>query len=452
MSDPAQPRLNGVVEGFYGRPWSLPQRRELFQWLEAGGLNAYLYAPKDDLKHRALWRVPYDDAETAELRELVRACQQHGLEFIYAAAPGLDIACADPAEQGALVAKLSQVRDLGVRHFAVLWDDIPAQLSPVDQRQFATAAAAQCAVTNHVLQHMGATAARARVLFCPTVYCGRMAQPSVRDSEYLREVGEKLAAEIEVLWTGPQIISETIPVASLRELRAVLRRKPVLWDNLHANDYDLRRLYLGPYAGRAPELRAEVAGILLNPNCQFEANFVPVRTLGEYLRLDPPKAPRVSYQEAIVAWRRRFAPRGRHSLTPGELEMLGDLLYLPGELGERAQGYLDDFARLLRTPPGDWGERRGRFEAASRQIVAIYDKLTELQDRALLYALYPHVWELKETALLLLAWVDWRQQHPDPGARFRSPDFRPGVFRGGFTAAIERLLPMDEHGWFTPAD
>ena len=46
--------LSGVIEGFYGRPWSPEQRRELFGWLQRAGLKAYLYAPKDDLKHRAL--------------------------------------------------------------------------------------------------------------------------------------------------------------------------------------------------------------------------------------------------------------------------------------------------------------------------------------------------------------------------------------------------------------
>ena len=28
------------------------QRRELFGWMRSWGLNTYLYAPKDDLKHR----------------------------------------------------------------------------------------------------------------------------------------------------------------------------------------------------------------------------------------------------------------------------------------------------------------------------------------------------------------------------------------------------------------
>src|SRR5262245_29173716 len=48
--------LTGVVEGFYGKPWTHGERTELFEWMAEWGLNTYLYAPKDDLKHRAIWR------------------------------------------------------------------------------------------------------------------------------------------------------------------------------------------------------------------------------------------------------------------------------------------------------------------------------------------------------------------------------------------------------------
>lgn len=54
-------QLWGVVEGFYGKPWDAEQRRELLQWEQQWQLNAYLYAPKDDRKHRAAWRVLYDE-------------------------------------------------------------------------------------------------------------------------------------------------------------------------------------------------------------------------------------------------------------------------------------------------------------------------------------------------------------------------------------------------------
>jgi len=439
----------GVVEGFYGRPWSARQRLCLFGWLRAAGLNAYLYAPKDDLKHRALWRERYTPAEADALRSLVASCREQELQFIYAIAPGLDIIAAKPEERATLIAKLDQVRRLGAPHCAVLWDDLPARLPDEDQRVFGTAAGAQCAVTNQVFDTVRQHSPESRLLFCPTVYCGRMAEPSVRESAYLREVGEKLRPGIECLWTGPQIISEVIPVDSIRELRQVIRRPPILWDNLHANDYDLRRLYLGPYSGRVGELRQEIGGVLLNPNCQFEANFIPIHTLGAYCQGGEAGGERAAYRKAVEAWMPAFASRGQRALRAEEVELLGDLLYLPSQRGDRAQAYLTDLAFLLSTPPDRWGDVQARFVQTSRQIVTVYDRLTELQDRELLYALYAHVWELKELALLLLAWVDWRRQVTASNARFSSPDFRPGIFRGGFAATVERLLPMDEHGHFT---
>ena len=62
--------------------------------------------------------------------------------------------------------------------------------------------------------------------------------------------------------TGPEIISSEISVGHIDGLTAKLRRKPMIWDNLHANDYDGRRFYCGPYSGREVELKGRVKGIL----------------------------------------------------------------------------------------------------------------------------------------------------------------------------------------------
>lgn len=53
----------------------------------------------------------------------------------------------------------------------------------------------------------------------------------------------------------------------------------MIWDNLHANDYDQRRLFLGPYVGRSVELIPKLNGVLTNPNCEYGANYVPIHTL-----------------------------------------------------------------------------------------------------------------------------------------------------------------------------
>jgi hypothetical protein len=35
----------GIVEGFFGPPWSMAQRKALFEFGAARGMNSYLYAP-----------------------------------------------------------------------------------------------------------------------------------------------------------------------------------------------------------------------------------------------------------------------------------------------------------------------------------------------------------------------------------------------------------------------
>ncbi|NXT59448.1 OGA GlcNAcase, partial [Pluvianellus socialis] len=83
---------------------------------------------------------------------------------------------------------------------------------------------------------------------------------------------------------GPKVVSQELSATLLEEVEGVLRRRPVIWDNLYANDYDCRRVFLGPYTGRAPGLMPRLHGLLLNPNCELQANFIPVHTLGSWFQ------------------------------------------------------------------------------------------------------------------------------------------------------------------------
>ena len=62
--------LNGVLEGFYGRPWTWDERVEVSQYCAARGMTHYVYAPKDDPKQRHDWRIPYTDDELDQFRRL----------------------------------------------------------------------------------------------------------------------------------------------------------------------------------------------------------------------------------------------------------------------------------------------------------------------------------------------------------------------------------------------
>ena len=437
----------GVAEGFYGRPWSATQRHELFRLMRSWGMNTYLYAPKDDVKHRTLWRAPYSGAEAIMLQTLIRDCRGKGLAFVYSIAPGLDLAYSSRKDLAVLRKKISQLLDLNCRRFAILFDDIHPVLSPADARQFGSIAAAQSFVANELLGFVRSRVADATLCFCPTQYCGKMSGPP-GDSGYLKEIGRLLEPSIQIFWTGPEIISEAITVESIRELRRAIWRKPLLWDNLHANDYDLRRIYLGPYSGRSLELREEISGVLSNPNCEFEANYIPLRTLAMYARAKDRWNPRHAFRTALSGWLAQWKTHAPATISSGEVELFCDCFYLPAEFGGQARHFLDDFRFLLRTPPKGWGGTLRRFERTCVKLIALIDKMNSLKNRGLLFALYRHGWELREEVQLLGHYVRWLQTNRGAEKAFVSPDRRPKIYRGGLVAELQRLLPMDEQGRF----
>ncbi len=443
----SEPFICGVVEGFYGRPWSAVQRRQLFLWMRSWGMNTYLYAPKDDLKHRTCWRELYTDEEAGALKSLIRDCQDQGLNFIYAIAPGLDLAYANKTDATILRQKSAQMIALGCRAFALLFDDIQPTLSPEDTKTFRSVAAAQSFVANEFLRFLRAQASDPALLFCPTPYCRRMSGPPGH-SDYLKQMGKLLDPAVQIFWTGPEIISETITVQSIRELRSVLRRRPLIWDNLHANDYDLRRIYLGPYSGRPLELRSEIRGILSNPNCEFEANYVPLRTLARYAQAGDRWDSAQAYRDALKGWSSQWKTHTPGGISIPDLELLGDCFHLPYQPGQQARDFLADLRFLLQTPPKKWGRVERRFNKTCGRIISLFEKMTALKNRELLYSLYRYVWELKEEVTLARNYAGWLKTNPGPDAMFASAEHRPKVYRGGLVAELQRLLSMDEDGGF----
>nr|MBP9902751.1 beta-N-acetylglucosaminidase domain-containing protein [Verrucomicrobiota bacterium] len=140
--------LAGVIEGFYGPPWTHAERFELFDWMARGGLNTYFYAPKDDLNQRAIWRELYSATEAEALGQLIRACQERNLRFVYALSPGLDIRYSNAAELERLQRRFAQILALGGQNFSLLFDDIPDRMDPADRQRWGSFASAQCQVVN----------------------------------------------------------------------------------------------------------------------------------------------------------------------------------------------------------------------------------------------------------------------------------------------------------------
>jgi len=424
--------LGGVIEGFYGPPWSQGERFELFGQMARWGLNTYLYAPKDDPHHRLWWRKLYGDEDAARLKELIVECRRRSIRFIYALGPGLDLRYSDHAELACLKERIDQLRGLGCVDFALLFDDIPDVMRREDGERFGTFANAQCFLANTLF---GLLPAETRFFFCPTPYCGRMAKALLGGPGYLAEIGEKLAPGIDIFWTGPEIVSREITVEHVREMAALLRRKPVIWDNLHANDYDGRRFYCGPYSGRPLELRDEVRGILSNPNCEFPLNYVPIKTLGNFIRGDQTE-PRQQYLDAMGEWLWSFETIVGKPLTVEALVLFGDSFYLPYEDGLEAEWMFAKVKNAVGLGP--------KVPLPELSILKNFcARLPELSNRPLFYALSRRAWELREELDLIEKYL------ARPGDDFRSDFHLPQTYRGGFVARLQMLLKQNEDGTFT---
>lgn len=312
----------GVVEGFYGPPWSHPEREAQFAWMAAHGMNAYLNAPKDDAYQRANWRDPYPSEEAAVLTQEVEAATAAGVAWIPNVSPGFavipgrpaagtvasaPICFACPADVDKLVAKLAPFVEAGSPAVAVSFDDVlPFSPHVEDWRAYGVGAGAAAAMQRDLLaqvhERLGVP-----VITVLTEYAG------VRDSPYLQAIraGDGLDPAVEVLWTGTAVIAERIRGEDAATYaRLVGREKVIVWDNYPAHDTTgpvlgrpPARLFLGPYEGRDPALDVGASGVLVNPMQLPRASRIPLATVAEYLT-DP-----AGYDQD-AAWERAVGEAG----------------------------------------------------------------------------------------------------------------------------------------------
>ncbi len=269
--------LRGVVEGFYGPPWSWEDRAGVLEFMSGVRMNMYIYAPKDDPYHRDRWRELYDDRTISHFSSLVQQAKARFIEFCYALSPGLSVDYGSDSDLDVVVEKLKQLYQIGVRAFALFLDDIPERLqTDNDKARFSSLGEAQREFLTRLQGRLRAIDEEVRLLFCPTEYHG------VEATDYHVEIS-KLDGKIEVFWTGPQICSKEIRSADAEKMMNAFGRRLLIWDNYPVNDYDRRRLYINAVRNRDPDLCKSCAGVFTNPMSEVEASKVAILTYAEYL-------------------------------------------------------------------------------------------------------------------------------------------------------------------------
>ena len=265
-------QYRGVVEGFYGTPWSHEVRLSLIDTYGRYKMNYYVYGPKDDPYHSSpYWREEYPEAEAQQIRELVEACNRNRVNFVWAVHPGKDIKWEESDIQN-LLRKFEAMYQLGVRAFAVHFDDIEGNgTNPYYQTELMNI------LNDDFVKVKGDVAP---LIVCPTEYTRLWANPTERGS--LMVYGKELDPSVDVFWTGDAVCSD-MTERTMEWISSRIQRPALFWWNFPVTDYARHIVMQGPVYGLSPILTAEeTRGLVSNPMEHGEASKLALYSVADY--------------------------------------------------------------------------------------------------------------------------------------------------------------------------
>lgn len=262
----------GVVEGFYGTPWSHEVRLSLIDFYGKFKMNSYLYGPKDDPYHSCPnWRLPYPKKEAQNIKELVEACKRNRVDFVWAIHPGQDIKW-NEEDYNNLVNKFNMMYDFGVRSFAIFFDDISGEgTNPTKQVE--------------LLNRLNTDFVKAKgdvssLIVCPTDYSKLWANPTPQGS--LAIYGKTLDPSIQVFWTGDVVCSD-VTKETMDWVNSRIQRPAFFWWNYPVTDYVRNIILQGPVYGLETSLtEKDLCGLVSNPMEHGEASKLALYGVADY--------------------------------------------------------------------------------------------------------------------------------------------------------------------------
>jgi hyaluronoglucosaminidase len=262
----------GIVEGFYGTPYSEADRAYCAKQLQAMGGKFYIYAPKGDPYLRKRWTESLPTEHAQMLRAFGKTLADHGLEFGVGLSPYELYRAFDVDAQTALTQKLEEIQSLGVTHLALLFDDMRGDLPNLAELQI------------EIIRFVQKFSGFKSLSFCPTYYSTDTILDRVfgeRPVGYLETLSAAIDDSVDFFWTGEKICSTEYSSEHLAEVTRLMKRKPFIWDNYPVNDGQrmCKFLHLREASNRPARLNDEISGQAINPMNQAHLSWIPIRTL-----------------------------------------------------------------------------------------------------------------------------------------------------------------------------
>jgi hyaluronoglucosaminidase len=262
----------GIIEGFFGRPWSWQTRRDYASFLSQNDYQYYIYAPKADRYLRRQWAEPWPANDYQHLQRLSQVYQQAQVAWGIGITPFEIHHNFDDHTRTLLDAKIRSINELQPNILAILFDDMRGDDPNIAQ--------IQADVTHRIMAQSTASS----FIMCPTYYSTDPVLDKVfgdRPPNYLETLGQLLDQTVQIFWTGENVCSRNYSIEHLQAITTQLGRKPYIWDNYPVNDGAklCKFLNLRPFGESAEHMAAWTGGQAINPMNQAYLSQIPLRAL-----------------------------------------------------------------------------------------------------------------------------------------------------------------------------
>ncbi len=264
----------GVVEGYYGTPWTIDDRKSQIEFYGRNKMNTYIWAPKDDPYHHGFRsREPYPADVAAQISELCALAEKNHVKFVWAIHPANTVDWSKDdgkPDMDLLVKKLELMYELGVRHFGVFVDDSNGEINQ---------AKLQAKLCTYLTENfINKKSDVGPVIMCPTGY-----SRSWTPAPWLKELGENLHEDIRVMWTGDGVAWKIL-LEGQEWVHKALGRPTFIWWNWPCTDYCRSQLAMGRTydLSQDPSMKQLINGFVSNPMEWPEASKLGVFGVGDY--------------------------------------------------------------------------------------------------------------------------------------------------------------------------
>ncbi|MDO4510495.1 MAG: beta-N-acetylglucosaminidase domain-containing protein [Bacteroidales bacterium] len=302
--DYADVQHRGIIEGYYGLPYSEEVTADLFRFMARYKLNTYMYGAKSDPYHSRYWDKAYPKKISAKekrlglmtedmMKHLCEVAHQSKVNFIWSIHPGqtfTELKNSDVLDR--IMAKFEKMYSLGVRQFGVFVDDVGV---PYDTPTLSKCTERLTDLQQRIGQRWNKPGAAAADTVKPLQYVPQLYAYSWVKRELAQKFWNSLTPvpeKVNIYTTGKNVWS--VPNSKdLDVLNGFLGREVAWWWNYPCNDNDVTKIFIADtYTNFADETNIanhermekglKLKTIIINPMQQGELSKVALFSVGDY--------------------------------------------------------------------------------------------------------------------------------------------------------------------------